>query len=51
MRLGGERESSNIEDRRGSGGGFPIGIAGGGFGTIALVVVALVFCVDNNLII
>ncbi|GGC60880.1 membrane protein [Siccirubricoccus deserti] len=50
MRLGGQRESSNVEDRRGSGGGLPIGIAGGGLGTIALVVLALVFGVDPSVI-
>ena len=37
MRLEGERESSNVEDRRG-GGGLPIGVAGGGIGTVVLVV-------------
>lgn len=51
MRLGDERESSNIEDRRGSGGGrFPVGVAGGGLGTIALVLVALFFGVDPSMI-
>ncbi len=51
MRLGDERESGNIEDRRGSGGGgFPIGVAGGGLGTIALVLVALFFGVDPSVI-
>jgi predicted metalloprotease len=49
MRLGGQRESSNVEDRRG-GGGLPIGIAGGGLGTIALVVLALLFGVDPSVI-
>jgi predicted metalloprotease len=49
MRLGDQRESSNIEDRRG-GGGLPIGIAGGGLGTIALVVLALLFGVDPSVI-
>jgi hypothetical protein len=52
MRLGGERESGNVEDRRGSGGGggLPIGVAGGGLGTIALVLVALFFGVDPSVI-
>ncbi|WP_043362865.1 neutral zinc metallopeptidase [Belnapia sp. F-4-1] len=52
MRLGDERESGNIEDRRGGGGrgGFPIGVAGGGLGTIALVLVALFFGVDPSVI-
>ncbi|MBL6454086.1 neutral zinc metallopeptidase [Belnapia sp. T6] len=55
MRLGDERESGNIEDRRGGGGfggggRFPIGIAGGGLGTIALVLVALFFGVDPSVI-
>ena len=52
MRLGDERESGNIEDRRGSGGrgGLPIGVAGGGLGTIALVLVALFFGVDPSVI-
>lgn len=51
MRLGDGRESGNIEDRRGSGGGgFPIGVAGGGLGTIALVLVALFFGVDPSVI-
>jgi len=51
MRLGDERESGNIEDRRGSGGGgFPVGVAGGGIGTIALVLLALFFGVDPSVI-
>jgi uncharacterized protein len=52
MRLGDERESGNIEDRRGSGGrgGIPIGVAGGGIGTIALVLVALFFGIDPSVI-
>ncbi|MBV1797718.1 neutral zinc metallopeptidase [Siccirubricoccus sp. G192] len=48
MRLGGERESGNIEDRRG--GGVPIGVAGGGIGTIVLVVLALLFGVDPRVV-
>jgi predicted metalloprotease len=52
MQLGDERESGNIEDRRGSGGrgGIPIGVAGGGIGTIALVLVALFFGIDPSVI-
>jgi predicted metalloprotease len=50
MRLGDQRESGNVEDRRGRGGGVPIGIAGGGLGTIALVVLALLFGVDPSVI-
>jgi hypothetical protein len=58
MRLDDEQESSNIEDRRGSGGGFrlPVGGGGGGLqlgggrmglGTMAVIVVlALVFGVN-----
>src|SRR3712207_2014713 len=45
MRLEGERESANVEDRRG-GGGLPIGVAGGGIGTVVLVVLALLMGVD-----
>ncbi len=44
MRLDDERESSNVEDRRG--GGLPIGGKGIGLGTIALVLVAMYFGVD-----
>ncbi len=48
MRLGNSRESSNIEDRRGTRGG---GIAvGGGIGTVVLVVLALLFGVDPSVI-
>ena len=51
MRLGDGRESGNVEDRRGSGGGgLPIGIAGGGIGTVVLVLVALFFGVDPSVI-
>ncbi len=49
MRLGDERESQNVEDRRG-GGGLPIGVAGGGIGTIALVVLGLLFGIDPSVI-
>jgi len=47
MRLDDERESSNVEDRRG-GGGLPIGGKGIGLGTIALVLVAMYFGVDPS---
>src|SRR4051812_49238461 len=54
MRLEGERESENIEDRRGiggfGGGGIPIRVAGGGLGTVALVLLALFFGVDPRAI-
>ena len=46
MRLGGERESSNVEDRRGIGGGR-IAI-GGGLGTLAIALLALLFGVDPS---
>ncbi len=46
MRLGGLRESGNVEDRRGIGrGGLAVG---GGLGTIAVVVLALLFGVDPS---
>jgi predicted metalloprotease len=49
VRLDNERESSNIEDRRGSGG---LVASGGkiGLGTIALALVAMYFGVDPNLV-
>lgn len=46
MKLGGERESSNVEDRRGMGigrGGLAIG---GGLGTLAIALIAMLFGVD-----
>jgi len=46
MRLGG-RQSDNIEDRRGVSGGL---VAGGGIGTIILLLVALYFGVDPSII-
>ena len=49
MRLEDERESANVEDRRG-GGGLPIGVAGGGIGTVVLVVLALAMGVDPRAI-
>ena len=45
MQWSGGRRSSNIEDRRG-GGGIPIGIAGGGIGTVVLVLLAMFFGFD-----
>jgi predicted metalloprotease len=48
MRLGGERESENVEDRRGA--GMPVGIAGGGLGAIAIVVIGLLLGVDPSLL-
>ena len=47
MRLDDERESSNVEDRRG-GRGLPVGGKGIGIGTIALVLVAMYFGVDPS---
>ncbi len=49
MRLDDERESSNVEDRRGDGGGF-IGGKSIGIGTIALALVAMYFGVDPSVI-
>jgi predicted metalloprotease len=48
MRLGDEEESQNVEDRR----GFRVsrGVAGGGIGGIALVLIALFFGVDPSAI-
>src|SRR5215467_12367361 len=48
MRLDEEQESGNIEDRR----GFRVspGVAGGGIGTIVLVLIALFFGVDPSAI-
>jgi uncharacterized protein len=48
MRLGDERESVNVEDRRDGGGGFGFspGIAGSGIGTVAIVVIGLLLGVD-----
>jgi predicted metalloprotease len=49
MRWLGGRESANVEDRRGMGGGFPVGI-GGGVGAIILVVVGLFLGIDPNML-
>ena len=48
MRLDDEQESSNVEDRR----GFRVskGVAGGGIGSIALVLIALFFGIDPSAI-
>ena len=46
MRLGG-RQSDNIEDRRGLGGGV---VVGGGIGTIVLLLVAMFFGLDPSII-
>ena len=48
MRLDDEQESSNVEDRR----GFHVskGVAGGGIGSIALVLIALFFGIDPSAI-
>jgi len=48
MRLDDERESRNVEDRRG--GGMPIGGKGIGIGTIALALVAMYFGVDPSVV-
>ncbi|MDI1308479.1 MAG: zinc metallopeptidase [Methylotenera sp.] len=50
MRLDDKRESSNVEDRRGSGGGLPIGGKSIGLGTIAIALVAMYFGVDPSVI-
>ena len=56
MRWLGDRESENVEDRRGGfgggggGGGFPIGV-GGGVGAILLIVVGLFFGIDPSTLI
>lgn len=43
MRLDDQRESSNVEDRRGGGGGLPIGRGGVGIGTVVLALVVSYF--------
>ena len=48
MRLGGVRESGNVEDRRGMGLGRGGMAVGGGCGTLIIVVLALVFGVDPS---
>lgn len=48
MRLDNERESSNVEDRRGS--GLPLGGKSVGVGTIVLALVAMYFGVDPSVV-
>lgn len=43
MRLDDERESENVEDRRGGGGGFAGGLGGAGIGTVLLALVGSYF--------
>jgi predicted metalloprotease len=51
MRLDDQQESNNVEDRRGSGGGFSMGGGKGvGIGTIVLALVAMYFGVDPSLV-
>jgi predicted metalloprotease len=52
MRLGGGRESQNVEDRRGMRGGIGRGgmIAGGGLGTVVLLLIGLFLGVDPSVI-
>lgn len=47
MRWLGGRESENVEDRRGMGGGFPVGI-GGGVGAIIVLIVGLFLGIDPS---
>lgn len=49
MRFDDERESSNVEDRRG-GGGLPIGGKSIGIGTIAIALIAMYFGVDPSVV-
>ncbi|MDP1523012.1 MAG: neutral zinc metallopeptidase [Methylotenera sp.] len=50
MRLDDERESSNVEDRRGSGGRVPIGGKSIGLGTIAIALLAMYFGIDPSVV-
>ncbi len=51
MRFDNSRESDNVEDRRGSGGGgLPVGGRGIGIGTIVLALVAMYFGVDPSVV-
>jgi hypothetical protein len=55
MRLDNERESLNVEDRRGGGfggggRGLPIGIAGGGIGGVVIIVLGLLFGFDPSVL-
>ena len=47
MRWLGDRESENVEDRRGMGGGFPVGITGG-VGAIVVLIVGLFLGIDPS---
>lgn len=46
----GSRQSRNIEDRRGLSVGRGVGVAGGGIGTIVIVVIALFLGVDPRVL-
>ena len=49
MRWIGDRESENVEDRRGAGGGMPISVGGiGGIGAIIVLVVGLFLGIDPS---
>ncbi len=48
MRLGGQRESGNVEDARGMGFGRGGLAVGGGCGTLIIIVLALIFGVDPS---
>ncbi len=48
MRLGGVRESGNVEDRRGMGFGRGGMAVGGGCGTLIVIILALIFGVDPS---
>lgn len=50
MRLDDNRESENLEDRRGGGGGLPVGGRSIGVGTIVLALVAMYFGVDPSVV-
>ncbi len=50
MRLDDQQESSNVEDRRGSGGGMGFGGKSIGIGTIVMALVAMYFGVDPSLV-
>lgn len=47
MKWMGRRQSANVEDRRGMGG---VAVAGGGIGTVVLVLVAMLFGVDPRVV-
>jgi predicted metalloprotease len=48
MRLGGARESDNVEDRRGMGFGRGGMAVGGGCGTLIIIILAVIFGVDPS---